>query len=107
MAHFDVFNGDADGICSLHQLRLANPLHSTLVTGRKRENALLSRVTAGASDHVTVLDIALEANRAALEVLLAQGAAVEYFDHHMPGKIPAHAKLRAMIDTTNASLPFG
>ena len=25
MAQFDVFNGDADGICALQQLRLAQP----------------------------------------------------------------------------------
>ena len=25
MPHFDVFNGDADGLCALHQLRLAEP----------------------------------------------------------------------------------
>ena len=28
MAGFDVFNGDADGLCALHQLRLAEPLES-------------------------------------------------------------------------------
>ena len=37
MRYFDVFNGDADGICALHQLRLADPLDSTLVTGLKPE----------------------------------------------------------------------
>ena len=36
MADFDVFNGDADGICALQQLRLSRPLASTLVTGVKR-----------------------------------------------------------------------
>src|SRR5437763_1187678 len=25
MTHYDVFNGDADGLCSLHQLRLEDP----------------------------------------------------------------------------------
>ena len=44
MKHFDVFNGDADGICALHQLRLAKPLQSLLITGVKRDVALLSRV---------------------------------------------------------------
>ena len=36
MTCFDVFNGDADGICSLVQLRLAAPAESTLITGVKR-----------------------------------------------------------------------
>jgi hypothetical protein len=26
MTHYDVFNGDADGLCSLHRLRLQYPL---------------------------------------------------------------------------------
>ena len=42
----DVFNGDADGICALHQLRLAAPADSELVTGVKRDIALLERVAA-------------------------------------------------------------
>jgi len=37
MKYIDVFNGDADGICALHQLRLAEPVESTLVTGVKRD----------------------------------------------------------------------
>ena len=41
MTHFDVFNGDADGICALVQLRLATPIESVLITGAKREIALL------------------------------------------------------------------
>jgi hypothetical protein len=36
MRYHDVFNGDADGICALHQLRLADPLDSILVTGLNR-----------------------------------------------------------------------
>src|SRR5678815_3472044 len=47
MRYFDVFNGDADGICALHQLRLADPLDSTLVTGLKRDIALLNRYLRG------------------------------------------------------------
>src|SRR5258708_22745285 len=46
MRHFDVFNGDADGICSLHQLRLAEPVEATLVTRLKRDIALLHAVPA-------------------------------------------------------------
>ena len=42
--HFDVFNGDADGIIALTQLRLAEPKDSQLITGIKRDIALLSQV---------------------------------------------------------------
>ena len=52
MAHFDVFNGDADGICALHQLRLARPCDSTLVTGVKRDISLVKRVDARPGDTV-------------------------------------------------------
>lgn len=99
MSQFDVFNGDADGICALHQLRLAEPLESELVTGPKRDISLLKRVQAAAGDRVTVLDIALSKNREALDRLLEAGAQVRYFDHHQPGDIPVHPQFEAHIDT--------
>ena len=45
-ANFDVFNGDADGICALHQLRLTYPVSATLITGAKRDIKLLEKVEA-------------------------------------------------------------
>jgi len=96
---YDVFNGDADGICALHQLRLAEPAESVLVTGPKREIDLLKRVQAGAADRVNVLDIALSKNLAALETLLEAGAHVRYFDHHQPGDIPQHPNFEPHINT--------
>lgn len=98
MSHFDVFNGDADGICALHQLRLAQPRESTLVTGVKRDIELLERVGAQAGDSVTVLDISLDRNRPALLALLARGVEVEYFDHHFAGAIPQHPGLTPHLD---------
>jgi len=95
---FDVFNGDADGICALHQLRLAEPLDARLVTGIKRDIDLLRRVDAGEGDRVTVLDISLARNRDALLDLLARGAKVRYFDHHAAGEVPSHPGLEAHID---------
>lgn len=100
MAVFDVFNGDADGICALHQLRLADPADdATLVTGVKREIDLLRRVDAGAGDQVTVLDVSFDKNRDDVMRLLEAGAAVRYFDHHFAGDIPKHAALQVHIDT--------
>lgn len=99
MTHFDVFNGDADGICALQQLRLAEPRDSVLVTGIKRDIGLLARVTAGAGDEVTVLDISLDKNRDSLARLLAAGARVRYFDHHFPGEIPRHSNFDCHIET--------
>lgn len=100
VASFDVFNGDADGICALHQLRLAEPRAAELVTGVKREIALLKRVTAGAGDRVTALDISLKTNLDAVTRLLQDGAVIEYFDHHQADGMPTHANLHAHIDTS-------
>lgn len=98
--YFDVFNGDADGLCALHQLRLAEPVASDLVTGVKRDLALLKRVAAAAGDQVTVLDITVEKNLAPLTALLDGGARVRWFDHHNPGELPSHANFEAHIDTS-------
>lgn len=102
MRYFDVFNGDADGICALHQLRLADPLDSELVTGLKRDIALLDSVPARSGDVVTVLDVSLDRNRAGLLALLDRGVHVRYFDHHYAGEIPRHADLEAAIDDSRA-----
>ena len=98
MRYFDVFNGDADGICALHQLRLADPLDSAIITGLKRDISLLENVPAREGDVVTVLDISLDRNRPALEALLARGVVVHYFDHHFAGAVPEHPLLRTMLD---------
>jgi hypothetical protein len=99
MDQFDVFNGDADGLCALQQLRLAQPRETTLVTGVKRDIALLGRVPAAPGDEVTVLDVSLDKNREPLVRLLERGVRVRYFDHHFAGDIPAHPLLEAHIGT--------
>lgn len=102
MRFYDIFNGDADGLCALHQLRLADPRDAVLVTGVKRDIELLSRVDAQAGDELTVLDISLDSNRDALLRALVNGARVRYFDHHHAGDIPRHERLDAHIDTSPA-----
>jgi len=99
MNYIDVFNGDADGICALHQLRLTKPLVTTLVTGLKRDISLLKKVQADRDDTVTVLDISLDKNREALEQLLNKGTNILYFDHHFAGDIPEDDRLEAHINT--------
>ena len=101
MSHTYVFNGDADGLCALQQLRLAGSRAAnadTLITGVKRDIALLERVVASTGDACTVLDVSLDVNRAALDRLLAAGVFIRYFDHHFAGDIPAHPGLEAHID---------
>ncbi|WP_436714560.1 acetyltransferase [Roseiconus lacunae] len=99
MTDFDVFNGDADGICALHQLRLAEPRQSELITGVKRDINLVRRVAAKSGDRVTVLDVSLDKNRDELGRVLGEGASVQYFDHHFAGEIPQSDRLEAHIDT--------
>ena len=57
MTDYDVFNGDADGICALVQLRLVEPRNSQLVTGVKRDISLLKQVNAEQGDSITVLEL--------------------------------------------------
>ena len=96
------FNGDADGLFALQQLRLAGASaeerSAALITGVKRDIALLGRVEAGPGDHCTALDISLDVNRVGLMALLEKGVQVRYFDHHFAGDIPQDAKLEAHID---------
>ena len=103
MTHFDVFNGDADGICALHQLRLVTPTNAVLVTGVKRDIALLRRVDARAGDAVTVLDVSADVNRIDLLSLLERRVHVQYFDHHFAGQLPVSAFLDAHIDPSPAT----
>jgi len=96
---YDVFNGDADGIISLVQLRLSDPREAELVTGRKRDIKLLDRVDAAAGDRVTVLDISMRSNLQDLQRILDGGATVLYFDHHNAGEGVDHPNLEAHINT--------
>lgn len=100
MKHYDVFNGDADGICALVQLRLANPLESQLITGVKRDIALVKQVPTDTPSTLTVLDISLDKNRSAVDQQLANGSSVSYYDHHFAGEsLPTSSHFNAFIDT--------
>lgn len=96
--YYDVFNGDADGICALHQLRLAQPRNATLVTGVKRDIDLLKQLYDIKNSVITVLDISMAKNREELVGLLERGSTVLYVDHHFSGAIPESPNLTAHID---------
>ncbi len=98
MVHFDIFNGDADGIFSLIQLRKKQPRTSIKITGAKRDIQLVKNCQATEEDIVTVLDISMEKNQDALRHLLAQGTQVFYADHHRSGEIPDSESLKAHIN---------
>lgn len=97
--HYDIFNGDADGITALIQLRLDEPRESVLITGVKRDIKLLSQLEEKTDvSSVTALDISMEKNMAPLLSLLEQGIDVLYCDHHRAGEIPQSSHLQAIID---------
>ena len=99
MADIDIFNGDADGICALTQLRNAEPRQSTLITGVKRDIALVAKADVGPGDRVTALDISFDKNRDGVLSALEAGAEIFYVDHHYAGDVPANGKLTTIIDT--------
>ena len=95
MAFYDIFNGDADGLCALQQLRLAQPREAELITGVKRDIRLLERVRAQPGDEVTVLYVSLAENREGILALLDAGSLDE--------AVQAAERLRASI----AAAPLG
>lgn len=100
MQTYDIFNGDADGVCALIQLRLANPVESTLITGVKRDIELVKQVPVATPVQANILDISLDQNRDAVDALLSSGSRVFYVDHHFPGEsLPDHDSFTALIDT--------
>lgn len=99
MKYYDAFNGDADGICSLHQLRMSYPRVSTLVTGVKRDINLLKKILAKPQDKITVLDISFDKNKEDVNRLLKIGCSIEYFDHHYAGEITSNNNLTSHIHT--------
>ncbi|WP_457337256.1 hypothetical protein [Rhizobacter sp. P5_C2] len=95
----DLFNGDADGICSLHQLRMAEPRAGRLVSGVKRDIDLFGQLgdTDPPSD-ITVLDVSFDRNEAGVRRALQAGGRVRYFDHHSARSLFHHPRLESHID---------
>ncbi len=103
MTQYDIFNGDADGLCALTQLRLEEDIESKLVTGTKREIKLLENIDPQTGDKVLALDISLERNRDLAIEYLERGVSIEWFDHHLPGDPISHPNLKTNIDMS----PYG
>jgi oligoribonuclease NrnB/cAMP/cGMP phosphodiesterase (DHH superfamily) len=98
MNYIDVFNGYADGICALVQLRLAKPRPSQLVTGIKRNINLLADVDSTIDTQITVLDISFAKNASDVSRLLEQDARIDYLDHHQIVDMIEHSNLTTHID---------
>jgi hypothetical protein len=101
MADFDIFNGDADGIFSLLQLRQVEPRpDAERVTGMKRDIKLFPRIAdrVQAGDRITALDISMAKNMDGLKTALKSGAQILYIDHHLTGDIPESKHLHVITD---------
>ena len=96
--YIDVFNGDADGLCSLVQLRRDNPQPSQLITGIKRDIKLLKQVKASGGEHITVLDVSFDKNISELKRLLEKKCSVTYIDHHQADNLFEHEGLQTDIN---------
>ncbi|RUO32468.1 DHH family phosphoesterase [Aliidiomarina soli] len=102
----DIFNGDADGIFALLQWRKAHPLPEQadthmLVTGVKRDHALLQQVSANdlATAELNLFDLPFDKNSQALQACIEEVAAVFYCDHHHSEQLFTHPKLHTLIET--------
>ncbi|MEE4244737.1 MAG: DHH family phosphoesterase [Kangiellaceae bacterium] len=103
MTTIDVFNGDADGIFSLIQLRKAFPVsQSHLITSVKRDISLLKQVDLELAKDadINVLDISYDKNCNEVESLLDKGNNIFYCDHHKADKLISHTNLTSIIDTS-------
>lgn len=100
----DVFNGDADGIFSLIQLRKVKPVAVTeqrLITGVKRDINLLRKVTDAQAKqaNVVVLDISFDQNVVDVMRIVDQADSIFYCDHHQAKTRFQHDRLTTVIDT--------
>ena len=81
-----VYNGDADGICSMVQWGLVYGIEGHRITGVKRDIELLERVNPESDDEIIVMDISLARNHARAVELSSQGFDITWFDHHLAGE---------------------
>ena len=99
MKYYDFFNGDADGIISLHQYRIHYPQNSELLTGVKRDVKLLRHCLDTMNSKLTVFDISLLSNKDYVDTILNNQNTIRWFDHHEPGNTELGEKFEIFVDT--------
>lgn len=103
MAEFDLFNGDADGIFSLLQMRQVEPRPKAVrITGVKRDTQLFRHIVEAVSegDRITALDIGMARNARHMETVLGRGCDVFFCDHHRTGEVLEHENLTVLMDAS-------
>lgn len=98
----DFFNGDADGIISLHQFRMLVPTDSVKFTGVKRDVDLLRYVDIRNIDSklLTVFDISIKSNHQYILSALQRHNHIRWFDHHDPGDGTYTEDFKPVVDTS-------
>jgi oligoribonuclease NrnB/cAMP/cGMP phosphodiesterase (DHH superfamily) len=99
MKNYDIFNGDADGLISLHQYRLQFPRKSELITGVKRDVKLLRHLVDINNASLSVFDISLLSNSEYVEPILNNGNKIKWFDHHETGDTDFGNNFSIKVDT--------
>ena len=98
MKYYDFFNGDADGIISLHQYRMHYPQNSELFTGVKRDVKLLRHCVDIKKSKFTVFDISLLSNADYVKPILENQNTIRWFDHHEPGDTELGENFEIFVD---------
>jgi oligoribonuclease NrnB/cAMP/cGMP phosphodiesterase (DHH superfamily) len=99
MKNIDFFNGDADGIISLHQYRLFSPTDSELFTGVKRDVKLLRHCVGVKNCNLTVFDVSLLSNIEYVKQILKKKNKIKWFDHHEPGETKLGKNFSIKVDS--------
>lgn len=100
MNYYDLFNGDADGLCSLHQYRLHFPRDTHVISGLKRDVQLLRHVTEHHDSYITVFDVSHKSNIEYIEPTMSRNNKITWFDHHEAGMYSASVFFRMNLDTS-------
>lgn len=102
MVHYDIFNGDADGIVSLHQYRMHFPVKKPeLVTSMKRDVELLRHMRLVKHSRLTVFDISHKTNEVHVQGILSNNNRIVWFDHHDVGMVYPSNMFRLTFDTSS------
>lgn len=96
---YDFFNGDADGMISLHQYRMFTPKNTIKHTGIKRDIDLLRYAVTLKKSRLNVFDLSLKANEQYVRRAIANDNDLVWFDHHTPGELESHDRISCHIDT--------
>lgn len=99
MKYYDLFNGDADGLISLHQYRMFFPKNSKPISGVKRDVKLLRHMLDVKNSNITVFDVSHRSNMDYVEPILAKGNKITWFDHHEADYYITTSNFRMNLDT--------